>query len=138
MNAEKTTTTIEWRPEYETGIASIDHEHQEIINRLNRLLIAAEEGGSKEGTLAELGEIYAWISAHFALEEQIMRNKKYDQYDDHKDDHERLLDDISSILMDFENGSYGGLDDAFRSRLHNWFAEHFKSKDARLHRLIGG
>jgi len=47
-----------------------------------------------------LGELYARIAAHFALKEKIMRDNGYDEYHDHKADHERLLDDIRDLMDD--------------------------------------
>ncbi len=80
-----------------------------------------------------LGELYAMICAHFALEERVMRETGYDEYAAHKDDHERLLDEIRDLMDDYEDA--GAIDmDAFSRRLEHWFSEHFRTKDARLHR----
>ncbi|NQV84911.1 MAG: hemerythrin family protein [Rhodospirillales bacterium] len=123
---------IEWRPEFETGNAEIDHEHRSIVDRLNDVFV----GAPSDETINQLGELYAWISAHFALEETIMRSHNYDQFQDHKDDHERLLDDIRDIMDDCQAGTFGGMDDALQQRLEDWFVGHFKIKDSRLHRML--
>jgi len=83
-----------------------------------------------------LGEIYAHVSAHFALEEKIMRKRNYDQYKDHKDDHERLLDELRDIMDDYEENAYFS-DEEFSGHIERWFTEHFKTKDARLHKHLG-
>jgi hemerythrin-like metal-binding protein len=93
---------VEWREEFNLGVASVDHEHQELIALINKVHDRIAEPGS-DVTIAEyLGEIYARIAAHFALEERIMRETGYDQYAGHKADHERLLDDIRDIMDDYE------------------------------------
>ena len=84
-----------------------------------------------------LGEIYTRISAHFALEEKIMRARKYDQYADHKADHERLLDEIREIMDDYEDKRIYQ-DAILADRLRHWFGDHFRTKDARLHRFLDG
>lgn len=127
---------IEWKPSYETGNSEIDHEHREIINRLNRFFAYAAESASGEETINKLGEVYAWISAHFALEETIMRTHGYDQFQDHKDDHERLLDDIRDIMDACQAGAFSGMDDALQRRLEDWFVGHFRKKDSRLHKML--
>ena len=38
---------------------------------------------------------------HFALEERIMRDSGYSEYEDHKDDHEELLDEIRDLMDGF-------------------------------------
>jgi len=130
-------TLIEWRTEFETGVADVDHEHRELVELINEL---HEQLGSNAETAkvgAFLGEVFARISAHFALEESIMRKHKYDQYLEHKTDHEKLLDDIRDIMDDFEAGKYTAYDQALTTAVRDWFVDHFKTKDARLHRLLG-
>ena len=127
---------IEWREEYSVGVAAVDHEHQELIELINTTYETLCCEGTDATVLDFLGEIYVKISAHFALEENIMRERRYDQYQDHKTDHERLLDEIRDIMDDFEDGR--GFDqDTFSERLRSWFSEHFKTRDARLHKRLG-
>ncbi len=128
---------IEWKEEFDTGNPAVDHEHRQMVERLNEFFEMVENEGAGDPARRLLGEIHAWISAHFALEEQIMRDRRYDEYDDHKEDHERLLDEIRGIMDDVEAGSFGGLDADLQSKIHDWFVEHFKEKDSRLHRTIG-
>ena len=82
-----------------------------------------------------LGEIYADISAHFALEERVMQERRYDALAEHKLDHERLLDDLRD-MMD-EQAAGRRLDDRrFGAALGQWFSGHFQTHDARFHRYL--
>lgn len=126
---------IEWKDEFSLGVPSIDHEHRELINLINDMITKVSESHSCMGNLYYLGEIYAKISLHFALEEKIMREKKYDEYQDHKADHERLLDDIRDIMDECEDNANIDVE-KFVDRLNHWFTDHFKTKDARLHRHL--
>lgn len=129
-------TLVEWRDEYKVGIASVDHEHQALIQAINDLH-ARQSGSLDEQAVADfLAEINTKISAHFALEEKIMREHGYDQYADHKADHERLLDGIRDIMDDFDRGAYVRYDEVLAAHLGDWFLQHFKTKDARLHKLL--
>lgn len=125
---------LDWRPEYSTGIKSVDHEHQELIGLINNTLKSIRSQDSADNIQALLSEIYVHISSHFALEEKIMRKEKYDRYQQHKADHEKLLDDIRDMM------DYHAVHDEFdekqlANRLHDWFAKHFRTEDARLHQL---
>ncbi len=81
-----------------------------------------------------LGDIYGAISAHFALEEQMMQRHGYAEYAAHKADHDRLLDEIQEIADHWQRDA--ALDaDAFKQTLADWFGLHFRTHDARLHRL---
>ncbi len=129
---------LEWRDTYSVGVPAIDHEHQELIGLLNAIIDTLETDGESEQVLDALGEVNSGINAHFALEEQIMRERGYDQYPDHKEDHERLLDDIREIMDAFSDGSYADRREALALRLRDWFVEHSKTRDARLHKHLHG
>jgi hemerythrin-like metal-binding protein len=126
---------IEWRDEFLLGISSVDHEHRELIDLINALYADYTTRGSKITTLDFLGELHAKIAAHFALEEKIMQERKYDQYQDHKSDHEKLLDDIRDFMEDIENDQTFE-EGVFRDLLRLWFVSHFQNKDARLHKHL--
>ena len=130
-------TLVDWRDEFRTGIDSVDHEHESMIRLLNDLHAGLEADAGADAVIEFLGEVYARIAAHFALEEKIMRERGYDQYADHKADHERLLDGIRDIMEDYEAGAYADYDEALSTHLRDWFTEHFKTKDARLHKMLG-
>lgn len=127
---------IEWRDEFSVGVPGVDHEHREMIDLINTLYDSFEEPDSELSVLDLLGEIHAKISAHFAFEEKEMRDRNYDQFQDHKEDHERLLDEIRDIMDEAEiEGRFDR--DTLAARLNAWFVEHFKTKDARLHKYLG-
>lgn len=127
---------IEWRDEFSVGVPDVDHEHQGLIELINELHASLSVQSSPDAAMDFLGEIYAKISAHFALEERIMRENRYDQYEDHKADHERLLDELRDIMDALEDRAIID-DNRLSAALGDWFAAHFKTKDARLHRRLG-
>lgn len=126
---------IKWRDDFKTGIDAVDHEHEQLIALINEAGEAIEVGADRTAIESCLGEIYARISAHFALEEAIMRARRYDQYEDHKADHERLLDQIRDI-MDAAELPSERLGRDLAERLQSWFVTHFKTKDPRLHAML--
>ncbi len=128
-------TLIEWKEQYSLGVPEVDHEHRELIDLINELYASMTGSGSDTTVVDFLGELYARVGAHFALEEKIMRDNRYDEYHDHKSDHERLLDDIRDLMDDYEDGADVDVE-AFGKRLDGWFGEHFRTRDARLHKKI--
>jgi hemerythrin len=127
---------IEWQENFNVGIAAVDFEHREVIGLINSLYADLLAVGDKASILEFFGEIYARISAHFALEEKLMREHGYDQYEAHKHDHERLLDEIRDLADDYEDAELFNEAELSR-RLTHWFVEHFKYMDARLHKALG-
>lgn len=126
---------IEWKEQYSVGVESIDHEHKELIALINGLHDNMKSHPGHDEVVEALGEIYAQISAHFALEEKIMRDARYAAYDEHKLDHEVLLDELRDIMDTIEDD--GSLAEFELSQdLDRWFSDHFRVHDGKLHRLL--
>ncbi len=127
---------IDWKDEFAVGIPAVDHEHRELIGLINALHARmAEPNAPEDAVAAFLGEINARIGAHFALEEKVMRDRRYDQLAVHKTDHERLLDEIRDLMDRYEDDEDFD-EQALADRLTDWFAVHFRTHDGRLHRHL--
>ena len=122
---------LEWRDEFETGIAEVDFEHRGLFDLINSLY-SAEGVASVEATDV-LGRIHTAISAHFALEEKVMREAGYPLLAVHKADHEDLLDEIREIMDRFDEGGFVRGRPDLGLVLTNWFGHHFRTHDAQLH-----
>jgi hemerythrin len=128
---------LQWREEFSIGIAEVDHEHRELIDLINSLHERLVHDQARAGIGEFLGELHARISAHFALEEKIMRSRRYAGFAEHKQDHERLLDEIRDIMDGYElHGRYDA--GALGAALDAWFGEHFRTRDAHLHTMLAG
>ena len=127
---------LQWKAKYSVGIASMDDEHREMIELIND--VYAKLGAAPDAAAIEncLETIFTTISMHFALEERIMRDCGYDEYADHKDDHEDLLDEIRDLMDEFVADTDKGAK-LLEERLSAWFGNHFASFDARLHGKLG-
>ena len=126
---------LAWRPEYSIGIPAIDHEHRELIGWIDVLLQDLDVANSTDDRIEQLlGEIHARIAAHFALEEKTMRDLGYVHYGDHKADHERLLDELRDI-MEEEHPKEAFNATRLAARMTAWFSNHFRDKDAKLHKI---
>ncbi|MGI9261477.1 MAG: bacteriohemerythrin [Woeseiaceae bacterium] len=123
---------IEWKDEFSVGVTAVDLEHRDLIDLINDLHALMGEGATHQQVTSSLGEVFAQISAHFALEERYMRETEYEHFPSHKDDHEKLLDEIRDIMDRVEDdGSFD--EDRLSKELEHWFTEHFKTHDAKLH-----
>jgi len=123
---------LQWKPEYSVGIQSMDDEHREMIGLINATYEKLKSDADADQVEEHLGEILSTISMHFALEERIMQNAGYGEFQAHKDDHEVLLDRLRDLMDDFFVDPAGGADRLEQS-LSDWFAKHFSTFDARLH-----
>lgn len=123
---------IEWRDEFSLGNDAVDEEHRQLIVQINQLydqLAMPLDALAIESLLAEL---QADISAHFALEELLMEQSGFAEFEAHRQDHERLLDEIHDLIFQFEEDPEEGRK-LLKSTLSAWFSVHFNGFDARLH-----
>lgn len=125
-------TLLQWKPAYSLAIASVDLEHREMIAMINDCYDRMGRGDDARKIEGFLGEIHAGISAHFALEEQLMRKTGYPEFQAHKADHEELLDQIRGFMDELAANPEAGME-ALRKGLSDWFARHFSTFDAHLH-----
>ena len=101
---------------------------------INRLADDITAGADKARVQEFLGEVFARIAAHFALEESVMRKHGYDEYEAHKAEHESLLDEMRDIMDEADEADVFG---SLSATVADWFVGHFKTKDARLHKKLG-
>ena len=127
---------IEWKNHYSVGVDAVDHEHRELIELINQLHESLLAGSQEPKVAAFLGEIFRAISAHFALEERFMSEHRYDQFAEHKQAHEQLLEEIRDI-MDGYDADPDAASNQLSDRLDAWFTLHFRTHDARLHHRLG-
>ncbi|MCW8916300.1 MAG: hemerythrin family protein [Magnetovibrio sp.] len=124
---------IVWDESMKLGVASVDHEHEELIGEINTLGEMIEQGTSVSSVQGSLGKIHAQIEGHFALEEKIMRERAYSGYYAHKEDHEDLLESIRDIMDSVTEDTYKDVSGELGLRLRAWFSEHFRTLDRAFH-----
>ena len=63
---------LTWKPEFDTGVAEVDHDHKRLVEGLNKLgeLIASGKGSESIPAVLDFLERYA--NEHFAREETCM------------------------------------------------------------------
>jgi len=123
---------IIWKEEFSVGVAEVDFEHRELIELINGLHDSARPGTGRDAVVEALGEIFAQIASHFALEEKMMRASLYPGFLEHKQDHETLLDELRDIMDEVEyDGEYDEVQ--LSTDLQRWFGDHFRTHDAKLH-----
>jgi len=123
---------LAWKDHYSVGNDSIDFEHQELIGLINSVYTSLE--GTRDIVEVEqrISQVHSEISAHFALEERLMREAGYAELEDHKNHHEELLDQLRNMMDAIENEGASALDE-LSEKLDAWFELHFSTYDARLH-----
>ena len=92
---------LEWDPAFDTGIAGIDYEHRRLVGYLNDIHEAIAKGADPHGIAATLGDFHALASAHFALEEKIMRDRVCEIMDTYETESYRLGESLPATLKNW-------------------------------------
>jgi len=123
---------LQWKTSFSVGVPAVDLEHRQMIQMINDVYEKVEDENDAKSVEAALADIHAGISAHFALEERLMREAAYPEYGAHKYDHEELLDQIRDMMDSYADSPESG-SETLRRSLSDWFGRHFATFDARLH-----
>ena len=88
---------FKWSPEYSVNIKAIDSQHQELVNILNRLFIAVSKREGDKVIATILDGLVDYTKTHFALEERLMQQAKYKDYEAHKVEHKKLIEELDRL-----------------------------------------
>ncbi len=136
MARAPTDQDIIWSDDFLIGIEELDYEHRclvEDINKLHRELLKHVEMDRIEDTL---GKIHARMQAHFALEEHVMVSHEYLHYREHKEEHERLLDEYTERMAKFERDPNLGDRLAIEEVLRQWIVDHILTSDKKMSLMV--
>jgi hemerythrin len=131
-----TDTRIEWDDSFLIGIKELDHEHKVLINDINRLHGELARFDEKSEIEKCLGDIYARMQAHFALEEHVMKEHQYEFFDEHKREHEKLLDGYTEYMMQILNDAVASFRDPIEDALRHWVLKHIVDSDKKMSLMV--
>ena len=129
-------TRIEWNDSFLIGIEELDYEHKVLINDINRLHMELARHDEKSEIEKYLGDIYARMQAHFALEERIMKKHEYEFFDEHKREHERLLDSYCGYMIQILNDTEVSFSNPIEDTLRYWVINHILNSDKKMSLMV--
>lgn len=113
------------------GIDEIDDDHSKLINLFNILNHSVTEGATTDYIEAVLEELINCTVWHFSHEQRLMLKYGYDAYEEHKADHQDLIDSVKELQQNFLKT--GKLDETEHLEfLERWLTEHILVDDIRL------
>jgi hemerythrin len=131
-----TDTLFEWNASFLIGIEELDYEHKVLIDDINRLHEELVRHDQKSEIEKCLGDIYARMQAHFALEEHVMKEHKYKFFDEHKREHDELLDKYTEYMLRFLNDTGTSSSIAIEDSLKQWVMNHIVTSDKKMSLMV--
>lgn len=119
---------ITWNADLSVGIEEIDEQHKVLVELINRMHEAIHERhGSDvvEGILAELAE---YTRIHFAVEESLMRLLNFPGYEEHRELHEELIQQMVDLQKKIADGKHA-IGFELMHFLKVWLSKHIMEED---------
>jgi hemerythrin len=123
-------TFFKWSPDYSVNIKTIDDQHRELVNILNRLFVAVSRREGEKVIAGILDALMSYTQTHFALEERLMREAKYKGLAVHMEEHRKLIDQLDQLCKKHlveEKPIYFEM----LSFLKTWLKEHIQGSDTK-------
>jgi len=127
---------VKWSEKYSVGIARIDGEHQKLIELVNELYSAMLGGQAKDVVGKTLDGLASYTVSHFVFEESLMKTHAYPEFQQHKEQHDKLVEQVKLLQADLRAGK-PAVSKEVMAFLQQWLLGHIlgvdKKYSAHLH-----
>jgi hemerythrin len=128
--------TIVWRSSMAIGDATVDADHQKLIELINAVESALLAAGGRADLAAILDQLAAYTKEHFDREESLMRQIRYGELEQHREAHRNLRLQFGKIRTSVEAAKAESLP-AEESQplvvlLRHWLLDHVFKEDMKL------
>lgn len=133
---------MEWSDTLSVGIAEIDSQHRELIDRMNTLFQALSDDQGSQEIVSAFSFLDDYVVTHFDTEERYMdriarMGGVYPQHDLHKAEHAAFVRDFREMQADLGDCAANPLFiSEFKSWMKNWIILHVMKVDQGLCSLV--
>jgi len=114
----------------EIGVAEIDAQHKELVDRINAITSMGLKSVSKEETQKTLDLLGWYVVQHFGDEEVLQKKCNYPKYEMHKEIHHNFIVDFTKLKEEFaKNGPSVQFTVELNNRIVKWIVSHIKNVD---------
>jgi hemerythrin len=122
---------MEWQQRLEVGHPQIDADHRTLVDALNQLHAAVDQGKDKEEVVRTLNFLRDYTVTHFSAEEALMLKHGYPKASMHLAAHSDLLMQVSDFIANYRAGTIVSIPEML-TFLEAWLIEHIQVKDKEL------
>ncbi len=119
---------VRWDDSLSVQIEEIDEQHKQLLGLMNDLFDAMKKGEGRSVLEKTLDGLLEYTEYHFSAEEKYMREFDYDEYEQHKNEHDALREEVlhyrNQLTSDRVTLDLLGF-------LWNWIQTHVKQTDKR-------
>lgn len=119
---------VTWGPGIEIGIEIVDKQHHGLVDLINELGAAMDEGRTQEAMSVIMRELVAYTHTHFRTEEALLKRYGYEALEEHDREHKIFTDQIEIYRDRFEAGSLT-VSEPLMDYLSGWLVTHITVSD---------
>jgi len=119
---------MQWSDKYVLGLSAVDEQHQNLfilVNKMHDLVVSGEDQSAVGEVLEELID---YTVEHFATEERLFKENKYPNYEQHKQQHDDLTQQVLDLQEKFREKKITVTFEILEF-LHDWLNEHTTNSD---------
>jgi len=127
-------STFFWNHSYSINIKEMDKDHQKQLDHLEEIHISITNNINDNEVFTLLDKLYTFSKKHFHNEEELMKKYNFEDFEDHKNIHQELLQKILVIKGELKKGS---LDRSFIAViLKEWLLKHIFEEDTKYSKFL--
>ena len=119
---------VEWSDVLSVGIEEIDAQHKVLVGLVNEMHEAIHQRHGSEVVGDILEQLADYTRIHFAVEESLMRILGYPGYEEHKLEHEELIQHVHELQHKVETGKTS-IGFELMLFLKGWLTNHIMESD---------
>ena len=127
---------IKWKKKYEVGNYEIDAEHKLFVRIIQKFADSLTNKADNYYIERLINELLKYAEFHFYSEETIMIEIEYPDIIRHKQEHEKLLEQMRNMVMIVEMDDEKIYESDYTNFLLNWFVNHTIKQDQKLAKYI--
>lgn len=129
--------TLKWTKDFELGVEKIDLEHKNLIESYDKLYAMMRKGQGHEYYEELLEFLTKYVDTHFNHEEQLQLKVKFDQYEAHKELHDKFRARVEKIITDHKGEDISDSDLISISLfIKDWLLHHILIEDKKIKDFI--
>ena len=121
-----------WKEAYNTGLPEIDAQHQRLFELGSEIfsLVNAKDGADHyDEIIAILDDLREYTIYHFDFEEKYQQSIGYENFEEHKELHDKLIDKLTNIETEDIDSMQGHVMIQLLDFIANWIGNHILKED---------
>jgi len=122
-----TMTQVIWQDSYSIGIDTIDTQHKQLFDIMNKIYVASEEESDLEIIIPLFDQLQDYTKYHFDEEEQFFTTLSKSNIEQHKNEHRFFINELEKIKQ--QSLRIGTISLELLYFLNDWLVNHIQVED---------